>query len=116
MRGRDMCRCRCIRVQNTRLGARLSRALHTAGIPDHGGADSGEAVWLCIASARHEPPLLPPIACGLPVFPTLAASGRRAVLLGHRQAALGEPCSELAGGADSVLEDGSVDLQATHVM
>ena len=31
------------------------------GNPDHGGAGSGEAVFLCIASARRELPHLPQI-------------------------------------------------------
>jgi hypothetical protein len=43
-----------------RLGARLLRDLRTVGNPDHGGADSGEAVFLRIANAGRELPLLPP--------------------------------------------------------
>ena len=39
--------------------ARLFGALRTVGNPDHGGAYSGEAVFLCIASTRRELPLLP---------------------------------------------------------
>jgi hypothetical protein len=42
-----------------RVGTRLLRALRTVGNPDHGGAESGEVVSLCIAGARRELPLLP---------------------------------------------------------
>jgi hypothetical protein len=35
-----------------RLGARLSRAPRTVGNPGHGHPDSGEIVFLCIASAH----------------------------------------------------------------
>jgi hypothetical protein len=55
-----------------RLGARLLRALRTVGNPDHGGAESGEFVFLCIASARRELPLLP--RSGLVVGPRSAAA------------------------------------------
>jgi hypothetical protein len=48
-----------------RLGARLFGALRTVGNPDHGGADGGAAVFLCIASARRELPLLPHTALWL---------------------------------------------------
>ena len=50
-------------LQNERLGARLSRALRTVGNPDHGSADSGEVVFLCIAGTRRELPLLPHGVC-----------------------------------------------------
>jgi hypothetical protein len=43
-----------------RVRARLLRTLRTDGNPDHGGAESGEVVFLCIARARRELPLLPP--------------------------------------------------------
>jgi hypothetical protein len=42
-----------------RLGARLFGALRTVGNPDHGGADSGETVFLCIVGARRELPHMP---------------------------------------------------------
>jgi hypothetical protein len=41
------------------LGARLLGALHAVGDPDLGGADCGVVVFLCIANARSELPLLP---------------------------------------------------------
>jgi hypothetical protein len=63
-------------MQNERrLGARLLRALRTGKQSDHGGADSGEVVFLCIVGARRELPLLPRrvrLAC--PGRPVLAAS------------------------------------------
>jgi hypothetical protein len=48
-------RCRAYR----RLGARLLRALHPVGNPDHGRADSSEVVFLCITDVWRELPLLP---------------------------------------------------------
>jgi hypothetical protein len=42
-----------------RLGARVLGDLRAVGNPDHDGADSGEVVSLCIASAWRELPLLP---------------------------------------------------------
>jgi hypothetical protein len=47
-----------------RVGARLLRVLRTVGNPDHGGAESGEVVSLCIAGARRELPLLPRMVLG----------------------------------------------------
>ena len=38
------------------------------------------------------------------------------VWLGHWQALLGEPCSELAWGAHSVMKDRGVDLDAADLM
>jgi hypothetical protein len=42
-----------------RLGARLLRAPRTEAQSGHGGADSGELVFLCVANSRRVP-LLPP--------------------------------------------------------
>jgi hypothetical protein len=42
-----------------RLRARLSKGSRTVGNPSHGHPDSGEVVFLCIASARRELPLPP---------------------------------------------------------
>jgi hypothetical protein len=55
-------RCPQIEPSPTHLTAArraLFGVLRTAGNPDHGGADSSEVVFLCIASARRELPLLP---------------------------------------------------------
>jgi len=56
-----------------RLGARILGALGTVTNPDHGGADSGEVVFLYIASGRRELPLLPRLVR----FVGFAAGGSR---------------------------------------
>jgi hypothetical protein len=66
-------RCRAKR----RLGARLSGASRTVGNPGRGGADSGEAVFVCIASTWRKLPLLPRFAlASAGVVAALGAYGR----------------------------------------
>jgi hypothetical protein len=46
----------------------------------------------------------------------VAASGRRPVWLGRRQAVRGKPASELLRGTDSAVNHGGADLQATDLL
>jgi hypothetical protein len=51
---RDIADIQAVRHTERRLGARLFGVPGTVGNPDDGGADRGEAVFLCNASARRD--------------------------------------------------------------